>query len=160
MTPAERFWAKVDKSGDCWLWLAGCFTDGYGAFGFERKLWRAHRWIYTQTFGAIPEGKVVMHSCDTPKCVNPSHLSLGTPQENARDMCSKGRNIWQRYPQKVHVREQRGEANASAKWTESDVKRMRELYKSGVSQGKIAKEYKTSQGAISAIVNRKHWTHV
>jgi hypothetical protein len=90
-TPEQRFWEKVDQSGNCWLWTAGCDRDGYGVFRHESRQWRAPRVAWTLTHGDIPEGMVVMHACDNPPCVNPAHLSIGTYQDNARDAVRKGR---------------------------------------------------------------------
>lgn len=89
-----RFWEKVDQRGpdECWLWTAGCFTDGYGSFRLGGRSLRAHRVSYEVSTGPIPEGLVVMHSCDTPLCVNPAHLSVGTVGDNSRDMVSKKRH--------------------------------------------------------------------
>jgi hypothetical protein len=57
------------------------------------KIDGAHRASYRLYLGEIPDGMFVMHSCDNPVCVNPSHLSLGTPMDNTRDMIRKGRDI-------------------------------------------------------------------
>jgi len=159
VTPEERFWSKVDKSGDCWLWTAGCFDDGYGAFGFEKKLWRAHRWSYWRYKGEIPEGMVVMHSCDTPRCVRPEHLSVGTYSDNARDTANKGRNIWQRHPEKVHRRQQDGEDNASAKLTWNKAALIREMYASGWKQREIAQHFEVTQSAVSNVLTGKRWVN-
>lgn len=92
---AESFWAKVDvgAADQCWLWKAGLNRPGgYGRIGSHRcgqKL--AHRMAFELTHGAIPKGMSVMHSCDTPRCCNPAHLSLGTHADNMRDMKRKGR---------------------------------------------------------------------
>jgi hypothetical protein len=158
MTPDERFWSKVRKVGECWLWTAGCFDDGYGAFGYKGKLWRAHRWCYWRTKGEIPIGMVVMHSCDTPRCVRPEHLSVGTYSDNAADAASKGRNIWQRHPEKVHRRKQNGEDNASAKLNWSNVARIRQMYAEGRKQREIAEFFKVTQSAISNVLTGKRWT--
>lgn len=90
---ADRFWAKVDKDGPvpvhrpdlgpCWVWTAGRFDSGYGAFGIGGgKLLRAHRYAYEQVVGPIPAGLVLDHLCRNHPCVNPAHLEPVTDQEN------------------------------------------------------------------------------
>ena len=65
--------------------------DGYGKITRNGMNWQIHRYVYTQIHGEIPEGLVVMHSCDNPPCINPNHLSLGTHFDNSQDMLSKKR---------------------------------------------------------------------
>lgn len=84
----ERF--EKDSSG-CWKWLAYIAPDGYGkmmAFGEQY----AHRVSYILHKDIIPEGMDIMHSCDNPSCVNPSHLQIGTHKDNMADMVDKGRS--------------------------------------------------------------------
>lgn len=83
-TVSERFWAKVDKTGGCWLWTAGKDVHGYGLFRVNRKNWLAHRWAWTQAHGAVPEGLELDHLCRTPACVRPDHLEPVTHAENVR----------------------------------------------------------------------------
>lgn len=98
----ERFWGYVDKGGDCWLWTAGCFKRGYGAFAYEGKRpGYAHRFSYELHHGPIPEGKLVMHKCDNRKCVNPEHLKAGTQRDNIRDSMAKDR--WMSDARKKHL---------------------------------------------------------
>ena len=91
---AERFWGKVDKTGDCWAWGA-VMANGYGRFYPTReRLVLAHRWVWEQEYGPIPEGTQVDHMChnesDCPggdtcehrRCVRPNHLRLATPRAN------------------------------------------------------------------------------
>jgi hypothetical protein len=87
---AARFWSKVDKSGDCWLFKT-VGTDGYAKFWHKGTSTHASRTAYELTYGPIPDGMVVCHHCDNPRCVRPEHLFLGTPKDNTQDMIRKGR---------------------------------------------------------------------
>lgn len=80
----------IDNKG-CWIWDGAKDAAGYGFKKYQGKQWKAHRWMYTQHKGAIPEGKVLLHTCDNPSCVNPEHLRIGTHQDNSDDMFAKGR---------------------------------------------------------------------
>lgn len=96
-TQEDRFWAKVMKTPECWPWLAGITTKGYGSFWdpATKRHVSAHRFAYELLVGAIPDGLTVDHRCHTEdescrggngcphrRCVNPSHLQLVTPKEN------------------------------------------------------------------------------
>jgi hypothetical protein len=88
-----RFWAKVHKTETCWLFMGLRTKFGYGEFHVTaRQPVGAHRvaWILTHG-GPIPQGIYVCHTCDVPACVNPAHLYLGTPTDNARDVVVRGR---------------------------------------------------------------------
>ena len=103
----ERFWMKVDKEGlvpdlairlgRCWVWTASLRNKGYGAFVYCRNgevvQGRAHRFSWELHFGPIPTDMCVLHRCDNPSCVRPSHLFLGTKRDNNIDMVSKGRHV-------------------------------------------------------------------
>ena len=87
------FWSMVDIRGDeeCWPWTGCVGADGYGLLRYKRVTYRAAR-LSWQLHNEEPLGRlVVLHSCDTPKCVNPSHLSAGTHADNMHDMVVKGR---------------------------------------------------------------------
>lgn len=92
-----RFWAKVEKRGpaDCWLWTSAAIPFGHGQFTLGKRPnarpYYAHRISWTLAHGSIPAGLQVCHTCDTPKCVNPAHLFLGTQLDNLRDASRKGR---------------------------------------------------------------------
>lgn len=95
-TAAEtRFWSKVALTESCWLWTGATTPFGHGTIwlgssGEGRGY--AHRVSWELAHGPIPVDVCVLHHCDTPACVRPEHLFLGTQADNMRDMASKGRS--------------------------------------------------------------------
>jgi hypothetical protein len=90
-----RFWAKVDKTKDCWNWTASRGTAGYGQIGIGGRYGRphlAHRVAYELEIGPIPDGMQVDHICHNRICVNPSHLRLATNKENNEHRAGLQRN--------------------------------------------------------------------
>ena len=91
----QRFeqYVKVNPSG-CWLWQRARNTSGYGVAVCCGRHWMAHRLacvLYRVKNYRHIDANVVLHSCDTPQCCNPKHLTIGTQRENMRDAKSKGR---------------------------------------------------------------------
>jgi hypothetical protein len=165
----EEMIAFLDKKSrstpsGCHLWLGGLDKDGYGQTWFEGANIRTHRLVWFFNFGAIPEGLVVMHSCDTPACINPAHLNLGTNIENNLDKLNKGRHrvasgdshYYKRRPELIR----HGENTTQAKLTEEKVIQILRKLKSGEPQKQIAKEFLISRTAVSAIATRRNWKHV
>lgn len=147
-TIAEDFWSNADVRGanECWLWQRGTAGDGYGQLTINQRKVFAHRHAYELTNGAIPDGAFVCHRCDTPSCINPAHLWIGTPTQNNHDMISKGRY---RMPA---VR-----SKHNAKITEQDAIDIRSKYASGVLMRVIAAEYGISRSAVGNIVHHLTW---
>jgi hypothetical protein len=90
-TDSERFWSKVDKSGECWLWRAGTMR-GYGIFRIDSGNRVAHRVSYVWENGPIPDGAEVDHMCFNRSCVRPSHLRLLDHQKNGQNRSSANTN--------------------------------------------------------------------
>jgi hypothetical protein len=113
-TPAERFWAKVDKAGDCWEWTAAKDRDGYGQFKLDGRMRAAHRVSWEMAHGTIPEGLEIDHRCHNHGCVNPGpeHLRTATPKQNNENQSGAYRNnqhgvrgvSWHKKAQKWMVR--------------------------------------------------------
>lgn len=146
-----RFFAKVNKDADsgCWLWAASVAGKGYGQIKIPgtRKQEYAHRLSWMIHNGPIPEGKSLLHKCDTPRCVNPEHLFLGNHQDNAQDMKSKKRHLF-------------GERNKQHKLTDDDVKKMFAMAELGLSQAKIAKVFDVVQSTVGRILHKQRWVHL
>lgn len=94
----DRFWNKVEI-GDCWQWLAATNSRGYGHFWDGTRLQYAHRFIWQELVGPIPEGLTIDHLCRNKRCVNPDHLEVVEPTVNWRraphantrkQVCSRG----------------------------------------------------------------------
>lgn len=77
----------------CWLWAKACKDNGYGMTYLNRSAITAHRCSWILNRGPIPIGMCVCHKCDTPACVNPDHLFLGTNRDNINDCQRKGRSL-------------------------------------------------------------------
>lgn len=144
----KRFWDKVDKSGDCWVWTACKCSSGYGNFSVSGRICSSHRVSYELHIGKIPDGLSVLHKCDNPACINPDHLFTGTQKDNMQDCVAKGRFT-------------RGENVHSSRLTEKDVVEIRRKYANGdISQRQLARDYNMGSRAIHCVVHRIKWKHV
>ena len=146
----RRLFDQVRKTPTCWLWTGRVVgrppNDLYGQMRWYGRETLAHRISYTLAKGPIPPGKLVLHTCDTPRCVRPSHLFLGTHQDNVDDMMAKGRHV--NLP---------GEKHGMAKVTEKIVRSIR---RSPLPLRPLAKKYKVSVSLVSQIRSGAIWKHV
>lgn len=135
-------------SGSCWLFTGCVNNNGYGQIRHNGKTMLAHRVAYELIAGEEPNG-VLLHTCDTPLCCNPEHLTVGTQRDNLQDMRNKGRGV-----NPPHVP---GEKCGMSKLTDTKVK---EIRSSGLTQRQLATIYGVSQPTIGKILRRETWRHV
>ena len=148
-TVEQRFWQKVDRTSGCWLWTGYRNPKGYGQFGVgHRHLALAHRVSWELTHGPIPTSLHVLHICDTPPCVRPDHLVLGTIAANQADMVRKGRST-------------RGTRTPGALLTPEAVTAIRRRYSARtVTYALLGREFGVDWTTIRNVVKRRTWTWV
>lgn len=145
----SRFWAKVDKTASCWLWT-GATSRGYGSLADGNgSAIRAHRMSWVMANGPIPEGMHVLHRCDTPPCVNPDHLFLGTDATNVADRVAKGRSA-----------RLSGSAHPRARLSPRDVDGIRAAREDGASLAVIGRRFGVSKQHIARITSGASWSKV
>lgn len=140
--------SRVDPATGCRIWT-GDTCKGYGRFTFRTKFKLAHRASYEVHKGPIPKGMLVCHACDTPACIEPEHLFLGTHKDNMRDMALKGRTG--RPPRGTIPR---GEGHPCARLNEDIVRQIRAGGRGW------AKKLGVSEEAIRRVRRRLTWNHV
>jgi hypothetical protein len=150
---ADRLWRRVVcsiESDGCWVWTGATTKKGYGVIGTGGQYGPntlTHVLSYILAYGAVPEGKHVLHHCDNPPCLRPSHLWPGTKAENNRDAAQKGRTA-------------RGERHPHAKLTPDKVVEIRRLREAGVSYARIRAQFGVAVSTIQKIAAREVWAWV
>lgn len=138
----SRFWGHIKKSDDCWLWQGYKSRKGYGMMRYPKGRATTHRISWFLYYGAITPKQFVCHHCDTPMCVRPEHLFLGSHQDNMDDMKEKNRepHVIGNYKINYEIAEQ-----------------IRNEQKRGLSNSQLRLKYKLCKSTISYIVNKKIW---
>lgn len=147
----DRFWGKVQvrSSDECWEWTAYRKPGGYGQFTVRKGVFfNAPIVAAALSLGPVPPGYYVCHHCDNPPCVNPAHLFIGTPTDNAVDMVAKGR-----------APRSRGVARFNAVLDDDAVRDIRASY-GAVPTKALAQRYGVSTTAIRAVASGMRWRHV
>lgn len=142
---------EPEPNSGCWLWVGGTIGRkndlDYGRVRIDGCRIVAHRAMYEAIHGPVPSELCVMHTCDTPLCVNPDHLKVGTPAENNEDRDKKGRGS-------------RGGRNGHSKLSESDVRVILGCLDRGERVYKIARRYGMSHEQIRRINKGMKWKHI
>lgn len=147
----SRFWLRVKKTDDCWL-----FGDGvknvWQRFHYKKSSVPAHRFALYVASGEMPTDKICCHKCTRRDCVRGSHLYWGTSSDNARDIMRSSAN-GRLFEHSIY--------GFDTKLEEKDVIDIWFLYLSGnFTQAQIAKKYKVTLGCTSAIFRRKAWRRI
>lgn len=142
---------RVTIGDGCWEWQRGKTTAGYGLFGVGARpsiqYIYAHRKSYEIWIGEIPDGAEVLHRCDNPSCVRPSHLKADSHKANMADMSKKGRAC-------------RGEDMWSNKLSESQVWEVYRLGSLGMYHHDIGAKFGVTRSNIGAILKGRSWPHL
>lgn len=148
---SDRFFEKVVPvpEAGCWLWMASTNKAGYGQFMLHGRPHLAHRISLNLAGTEIPDGMHVCHKCDTPACVNPDHLFLGTQQDNVSDMIRKGRMGTPVRPA--------GQAHPGAKITNAIAL---SIYRESGLYDDIAKKFGVSWRTVQTIKSGRQWNSV
>jgi hypothetical protein len=144
----DRFVSMEPNTG-CWLWTGGEATPkGYGQFWIDGHSTTAHRSSWIIHCGVIPIGHDVLHHCDTPACVNPDHLFLGSHKDNYNDSHSKDRHS-------------RGMRHGMSKLSDAQVRHIKSVdtSKRGV-KALLARQFGVSNTIIAYIVLHNGWKHI
>lgn len=154
-----------DGIGRCWQWTGPTNWGGYGIIYHERRTQVAHRVMWKIIHGPIPPGIQVLHRCDNPACINPSHLWLGSNRDNVSDRHAKGRdgaafgdaNGSRRFPEL----RRRGIHHDNAKLTDEQVREIRRRFQNGnVTKASLARRFKVCNSLVGMVIAKQIWRHV
>jgi hypothetical protein len=142
---------KSHHDGECILWLGSCTASGYGKVTIRGGGYLTHRLAWSiANNDTPPKGMHVMHACDVRNCINPLHLSVGTPADNLADARSKNR-----IPPRA-----KGAASAKARWTEADVLEAAQMRADGWSLKNVARYFGVGESTVSHALCDRQWKHL
>lgn len=144
----DNFWdtAEYITETGCLIWMRGDNAQGYGRVCFDGRQYHAHRIAWSLINGPIEIGKYILHHCDTPACINPRHLFIGTHADNSRDMVKKGRGAGTK-----------GVSHNKAVLTDSQIL---EIRGSDVKNVVLCKKYNVHHSTIARVRRGDTWSHV
>jgi len=144
----HRFDQYYDKTANgCWEWNGALTLNGYGKFWLNDKTISSHRASYLIHKGEIPDDKLVLHTCDNAKCVNPDHLVLGTHRDNVRHMQERNRFLT-------------GEKNSSCTITTDTARQIIQRLIAGGRVRTIARELGCTRATVTGIAGKVTWKHI
>jgi hypothetical protein len=144
----DKFWGKVNRGPDCWVWNGPINTHGYGNYCVNGRSQGAHRYSYELHYGSIPKGLFICHTCDNPSCVRPDHLFIGNSRTNADDCVKKRRTTW-------------GDKNPMSKFTNAQVRAIREEFRiKRTSKTVLARRFDVERRTIDYMINRQTYKDV
>ena len=155
--------SDVEQSSPCIEWSGGRDDCGYGRTTLNGRKAKAHRVVWQEANGPIPQGMEVCHTCDNPPCVNLDHLWLGTHAENMADMAAKGRS---RAPHgddhwlRLRPGAMRGTRNGRAKLADADITAIRARLVAGETKASLARAFGVSESAVRFVANGGTWSHI
>lgn len=161
--PDARILARLDRTGNCWLWTGALDARGRGRVWRNGSLRLHHRAVWEILVGPIPEGALLCHHCDNPQCANPAHLYIGDSKTNAGDMWQRGRHWTQKEPERAASVGSRlgsrnewakGASNPKAKLTQDQVK---QIIASPDGSRELARRYGVDRTTIQRIRRGSLW---
>jgi hypothetical protein len=141
----EKFETFFSRGDGCWEWQGTIEGYGYGVIDHNRKRYRAHVLALQYDGRPVPKGMFACHHCDNPRCVNPSHLYVGTPAENTKDASDRGRLAF-------------GERHAHSRLTDEDVRQIRSIV--GWGHAALGRLYGVSRPTATRAIKGDTWRHV
>lgn len=167
----DRFWRRVIVAGKCWLWTGCVNNKGYGLMRVCRRAVLVHRLVFEMATGEAPGEMEVCHQCDTPRCVNPAHLWLGTHADNMADRDAKGRvshgedHYLRRDPARHPLRARpelaaRGEGHGRALLNDDIVRELRRRRADGETLHSLAACFGVDRSTVTRAIDGRSWRHV